>query len=78
MTLLTTIGGSTDSGKDNSRVAVLQCCSSKIDSAIVKIELYIYYKYRSIFMGWEMPLENCNTATVQQIVSFVTVESCQL
>ena len=28
-------------GKDNSRVAVLQCCSSKIDSAIVKIELYI-------------------------------------
>ena len=27
-------------------------------------------------MGWEMPLENCNTATVQQIVSFVTVDSC--
>ena len=75
---MTTIGVSTDFGKDNSRVAVLQCCSSQIDSAIVKIELYIYNKYRSIFMGWEMPLENCNTATVQQIVSFVTVESCQL
>ncbi len=42
MTLVTTIGVSTYSGKDNSRVAVLQCCSSKIDSAIVKIELYIY------------------------------------
>ena len=49
---------------------LLQCCSSKIDSAIVKNEVYIYiyyiyniYKYRSIFLVLEKPLENCNTAT---------------
>ena len=49
-------------------VAVLQCCSSKIDSTEVKIQIYIYifiYKYIDIevFLGHGNTLKR--TATLQ-------------
>ena len=55
-------------------VALLQCCSSKIGGGWSKINailIYIYlyiYKYRGILGMWGMSLENCNTATPQQII----------
>ena len=52
--------------KSRKCVAVLQCCSSQIDSTIVKNFSIFIYKYRSIFRVWEIPLDNCNTATLQQ------------
>ena len=54
---------------------LLQCCSSKIDCTIVKINSIFIYKYRSIFRVWKIPLENCNTATVQRPLDACVIAS---
>ena len=47
-------------------VAVLQLLQLKYSLyKKSKINSIFIYKYRSKFMVWELPLENCNTATLQ-------------